>query len=549
MGVADRVLNWLYARALRAADAIGTSGSQQPPLAFRTALGSMGVAQPTSTVNELEFSWREAYFFSCLNVIATNAMAVPLKVQTLGPTGGTLRAFSPSHLRHAVKQRAAMPPDRYATWLRDKGLEAQEVDDAHPLRQLLDTPNTDADTWPEFIAKAFLHLVGTGDTYWELVGGKDNAPPNAMYLMQPDRVTIKADPVKWVGGYFYKTGYVDVPYTTEEVFHCRLPHPMNDLYGLSRADTLDKVLKTRWNAYIFNNRFFEVGGDPGGMWVPEAGTSIPEAEGLRLNDMLQAKHVGVQNMGKSGFFSHPLKWIGKGTSPKDMEFAALIQQTEHDISGVVGVPRALTGRTSDVNRSNMDALKVLLWAGTMQPLFSLLTAKMNSNLCPRYGPGVFVEADYSGIAVLQEDADARSKRAVAGFDASILSRNEARDQVGAEPLETPDGDVFKTKTGDVFVAVGTDPQDEIARKEEADVEAKAEATARLEQMNAEKAAQPGEAPDGAPVPPDELRGVYPLYARGYGDENHAAEHEDFEAVVAPFRGGPDGRPREVHSGA
>ncbi len=542
--------NWLNTRLQRAADS-PTSGSQQPGLRYGGHLGSYGVQPQTSTVNELEFSWREAYFFSCLNVIATNAMNVPLVVKTLAPTGGTLRAFSPTHLRHAVKQRAVMPPARYATWLRDKGLEAQEVDDAHPLRMLLDTPNTDADTWPEFVAKAFLHLVGTGDTYWELVGGKDLAPPSAMYLMQPDRVTIKPDATKWVGGYFYKTAGVDKPYEAEEVFHCRLPHPMDDLYGLSRADALDKVLKLRWNAYLFNGKFFEVGGDPGGMWVPEAGTIIPEAEGLRLNDMLQAQHVGVKNMGRSGFFSHPLKWISGRIAPKDMDFGTLIQQSEHDISGVTGVPRALTGRTSDVNRSNMDALKVLLWAGTMQPLFSLLTAKLNSNLCPRYGDGVFVEPDYEGIAVLQEDADARSKRAVAGFEASVLSRNEARNQAGAEPLESADGDVFKVKTGDVFVPVGTDPAEEAERKREEEEKWLEEAVARLKEQQPGQAGAGGEqTPASEPVPPEELRGVYPLYDRAaYGDADHTAEAGAFEAAVSPFRGSPDGRPREVHSGA
>ncbi len=539
--------NWLNTRLQRAADS-PIAGSQQPGLAYRSGFGGGGVQQPTSTVNELEFSWREAYFFSCLNVIATNAMNVPLVVKTLAPTGGTLRAFSPAHLRHAVKQRAVMPPARYSTWLRDKGLEAQEVDDAHPLRLLLDTPNADADTWPEFVAKAFLHLVGTGDTYWELVGGENYAPPSAMYLMQPDRVTIKPDPAKWVGGYLYKTGGVDKEYLAEEVFHCRLPHPMNDLYGLSRADTLDKVLKTRWNAYIANNKFFENGMRPGGWLVPEAGTNLPPAEFNRIAEILQARHAGVNNMGKWGMLPHAVKLITDSTPPKDMEFAALIQQTEHDISGVVGVARALTGRTSDVNRSNMDSLKVLMWDGTIKPLFSLLTAKMNSNICPRYGDGVFVEPDYSGIAVLQEDADARSKRALAGFEGSVLSRNEARDQAGAEPLETGDGDVFKVKTGDVFVPVGTDPQEEIERNREEEAATKADAAARMEALNAAKQEQP--AGEGEAVTPDELRGVYPLYDRAaYGDADHTAEHGAFEAAVSPFRGGPDGRPREVHSGA
>jgi HK97 family phage portal protein len=536
-------LSWLtnlFGKRTRAVvDAPSGAGSAQPALLYREGFGGMGEAQPTSTINELEFSWREAYFFSCLNVIATNAMAVPLVVRTLAPAGGTLRAYSPAHLRHAVKQRAILPRDQYAVWLRDKGLESVEVDDAHPLRALLDTPNPDADTWPEFVCKTFLHLVGTGDLYWELVGGANNLPPSALYLMQPDRVTIKRDKETWVGGYFYKVNGVDTPYAPEEVFHCRLPHPMNDLYGLSRADTLEKVLGLRWNAYRYNEKYFKNGAKSGGNWVPKPGTSLPEAELLRLGEILKMRVVGIDNMHKVGVLSQPMDWVPDSTPLKDMEFGTLIQQTEHDISGVVGVPRALTGRTSDVNRSNMDALKVLFWSGTMQPLFALLTAKMNSNVCPRYGPGLYVEPDYDGIAVLQEDADARSKRAAAGFDASFLSRNEAREQAGAEPLQTPDGEVFKVKAGDVFVPVGTDPQEELDRKREEEAKQQAEATARLEALNeAKQQEQPpqegAQPPPGEPLLPGEERGVYPLYSRAFGDEEHQAEITAAHEAMRPF---------------
>lgn len=529
MAFGDSFWRWVGARA---ATALGTTGSQQAGLVYRDGFAGQGVAQPTSTVNELEFSWRESYFFSCLNVIATNAMDVPLRVKTLAPIPGTLRAYSPAHLRHVVKQRAAMSDEHYGAWLRDKGLESQEVDEAHPLQQLLDTPNPDADTWPEFIAKDMMHLVGTGDTYWELVGGAGGLPPSALYLMQPDRVTIQRDREHWIGGYVYTVDGRDTKYAPEEVLHCRLPHPMNDLYGLSRADTLEKVLKTRWSAYTYNNKFFEVGARPGGTWVPAAGVELSEAEQTRMIEILRAQNTGVANMGKWGVMSKAMTAVVDTTPPKDMEFPALIQQTEHDISGVVGVPRALTGRTSDVNRSNMDALKVLFWTGTMKPLFALLTAKMNSSLCPRFGEGLYVEPDYDGIAVLQEDADARTKRAVAGFDASFLSRNEARDVVGAEPLLTGDGEVFKVGGGDQFVPVGIDPQEELDRKREEAAQAKEQALANLQQA---KVPPEVVAPPGEPLLPGEQHGIYPLYARAYGDAEHANEHAAFEKAVLPFR--------------
>lgn len=423
-----------------------------------------GVPQPSNTVNELEFSWRHAYFASCLNVIGSSAMGVPLKVmrlQQLKPElqkrGSFIPAAGPQQLRHAVSMRAQMQPEPYRQWLAVRGLEAEEADDSHPLRQLFDKPNQFLDTWPEFIMKTMVHLVGTGDAYWELVGGEGGAAPTELYTMQPDRVTILGDKQKWVGGYKYKVGFKEINYAADEVLHFRLPHPMNDLYGLSRADTLDPQLKLSWNAYKLNGKFFENGARPGGILTPKGEKSLDNVSVDRVREQFNARHVGINNMGKVAILPIDMQFIPDTTAPKDLEFEALLNHVEHEISGVLGVPRALTGRTADVNRSNLDATKVIFWTQTMVPLFSLLLARLNASVAPRYGDGCFVEADYSGIEILQEEQSTASARAVAEFNASVITRNEAREAIGEDALEGPDGDVFKNTGTEKFKALGDDP--------------------------------------------------------------------------------------------
>jgi HK97 family phage portal protein len=435
--------------------------------------------------------------------------------------------------------------------LRTRGLEAVEADDSHPLRVLFDTPNKYLDTWPEFIFKSMVHVVGTGDCYWEMVGGANFAPPSELYLMQPDRVTILPDRKTWIGGYKYKVGHVETRYAPEEVLHYKLPHPMNDLYGLSRADTLDAALKLSNNAYRFNNKFFENGASLSGWLAPEGDVQLDIDAEARMREMFAARHVGIANMGKVGLFNAPMKFIPSNAPPKDLEFRAAIEQAEHEISGVTGVPRALTGRTADVNRSNLDAMKVLFWTQTMQPNFALLCARMNQTLCPRYEEGLFVEPDYSGVEVLQEEQNDRSTRAVNEFNASIITRNEAREAAGGEPLETPDGDVFKVANTEKFIPEGTDPQEALDEEKAAKEQQAKDAADRLKAMQQAPAAgaeqpagaTPAKAEGSNPTAPARslaealtMGAVTRALPDGFGDADHLAAIAAFESDARPFRG-------------
>lgn len=474
--------------------------SQQAPVVYQAGLDAHGVPPPSWTPNELEYSWRHSYYFACLNKIGTSAMRVPLEVKRLERVADTGRMLSTANIRRARQQSASVPWKSKRRWLKAKGFELVDVEDQHPLPTLLDRVNQN-DTWPEFVYKSMLHLVGTGDCYWELVGGAGGAIPTELYLMQPDRVKIIPDKQAFVGGYVYTVNSQEVRYERDEVLHFRLPHPMNDLYGLSRADVLELILGTDYKRMIYDDSFFRNGTKLGGMLVPDIkdGVSMDYSAFQRAAEQWKATHVGAQNMNKIDAFGFPVKLVETEAKPKDMEFVQMKEQHEHDISAVTGVPRALTGRVEDANRSNMEALLTVFWDTTMVPLLTVFAARMNEDLCSRYGEDLVVEPDFDAVDALSEDVSAKIERSERMVNAGLWTLNEGRIEADSDALDN--GDLLKTKVSETWT-----PVDEIG-------------------IPAPEAA-PAEIPaeEATPIPPD---------------EEEAAEAASRGGGILPFEPEPD----------
>ncbi|MCK9629339.1 MAG: phage portal protein [Bacteroidales bacterium] len=419
------------------------------------AASGYAIDQPSDTPTELGHASSHPYFFSCADTIAKAAMAVPLRVYELVPTEAATRNrdyVTSANLQRAKALRGIMPLRQYRALLNRMNMGLKEVYDAHPLTQLLSHVN-DNDTWPEFIQRSMLHLIPTGDYYWEMVGGKGGKPPSELWILRPDRVKILPDAKRYVGGYEFEMNGETLKLDADQVLHVRMPHPENDFYGLSRVDALALVLETDRQRAIYNAGFFRNGAQMSGIFTPKAGVQLGVDEWRKHMDLFREKYIGAANAGKVGMFGVPVEFSQTSVNPRDAEFSGMKEENEHDISGVTGVPRALTGRTSDVNRSNMDVLQTLFWSQTMVPLLMLVCARINVGLASRYGDTIVVEPDFSGIDALSEETSEKSSREMDAYDKGIKTLNEARQALGEDPIDG--GDVLKIASGAVLVPVAS----------------------------------------------------------------------------------------------
>ena len=270
----------------------GAKAAKKEPASRAAQTRVITWGQPVSPVEvdtelSLNFSWRHPYFFSCVNHIASAAMGVPLRVLRMVPDPETAKSgnwVTKATAQHCQKQHAQFETveDRQA-WLLTKGLVEEEVPLDHALVVLLDQVSP-VSTWGRMIYQTLFDLESAGNAYWELVGGADGAEPTQLWRMRPEQVKVVPDEKTVVGGYVLNANGQEIKFDVAEVLHFSYPHPLDDYYGLSRAATLDLVLRTDWNRIKYANRFFETGAQLSGVLVLDDDVQMPPEEYKRMQE-------------------------------------------------------------------------------------------------------------------------------------------------------------------------------------------------------------------------------------------------------------------------
>ncbi|GAH57356.1 unnamed protein product, partial [marine sediment metagenome] len=110
------------------------------------------------------------------------------------------------------------------------------------------------DLWEATLAFAEL----AGNAYWELVAEGDK-PPEEIYVLRPDRMTIKPEEKKLVSSYIFNVNGRKIILQPEDILHFKYFSPINDLYGTSSIAPAEKSIILDLYALNFNARFFKSG--------------------------------------------------------------------------------------------------------------------------------------------------------------------------------------------------------------------------------------------------------------------------------------------------
>ena len=128
----------------------------------------------------------------------------------------------------------------------------------------------------------------------------------------------------------------------------------------------------------------------------------------------------------------------------DMDWPGLTGLSEARICSAFGVPPILVGARIGLERStfsNYAEARRSFYADTLKPMWAALSGALTHGLLRMEGDErVAIEFDLTQIAELQEDMTSRATRVREDWKAGLITRNEARAEVGRRPA--PDGDVY-----------------------------------------------------------------------------------------------------------
>ena len=325
----------------------------------------------------------------------------------------------------------------------------QELDN-HPLLDLLYNPSPTM-SQVEWFQALYSYLLISGNNYMLSVGG-DNTPPTELYNLRPDRMKIRsgtrAMPVAYdymLKGQIVESYIVDQATGGSKVKHIKLFNPLDDYYGMSPMQASSVDIDQHNLANKHNVNLLQNGARPSGAVIfnpkDETGGNVQLSDVQRnqlMNDVNQ-RFSGTGNAGKPMLLEGDFEWKEMGLSPKDMDFIQLKNMSAKDIALVYGVPSQLIGIPDSQTYSNFAEAKLALYNETIIPLLDRIQGDLNEWLVPMFNEqGLELRYDIDSIPAMAEQRKRVFESVSAGVKDGILTRNEAREQLGYEPIEGAD---------------------------------------------------------------------------------------------------------------
>ena len=326
---------------------------------------------------------------------------------------------------------------------------SQEID-SHPLLDLLNNPSPNYGQ-VEFFQAVYAYLLISGNSY-VLQNGPETGEPQELYPLRPDRIRIAPAskgnlPTAYnymLGGKVVETYQVDRKTGQSKIKHIKLFNPLDDYYGLSpiMAASMDidqHNLSNKHNVALLQN-----GARPSGAVVfkpkDETGGDVQLTDSQRsqiLNDLNQ-RFQGPNNAGRPMLLEGDFDWKSMGMSPKDMDFTSLKNFSARDIALVYGVPSQLVGVPDSQTYSNLAEARLALYTETVLPLMDRIQSDMNEWLTPQFGDDLKLHYDIDSIPAMAEQRRRVFESVTSGVQNGILTRNEAREQLGYDTMDGAD---------------------------------------------------------------------------------------------------------------
>jgi len=324
----------------------------------------------------------------------------------------------------------------------------QELD-KHPLLDLLYNPSPMCSS-VEFFQALYAYLQISGNSYVLSVGG-DRTPPTELYNLRPDRIKIQAGsramPMAYeyiIGGQTVESYAVDQATGNSKIKHIKLFNPLDDFYGMSPIMSASIDIDQHNLANKHNVNLLQNGARPSGAVVfkpkDETGAQMQLSDVQRsqlVNDINQ-RFSGSGNAGKPMLLEGDFDWKEMGLSPKDMDFTQLKHMSAKDIALVYGVPSQIIGIPDSQTYSNFAEAKLALYNETIIPLLDRVQSDLNEWLSPQFGEDLELRYNIDSIPAMAEQRKRVFESVTQGVQNGILTRNEAREQMGYEPLDGAD---------------------------------------------------------------------------------------------------------------
>ena len=326
-------------------------------------------------------------------------------------------------------------------------LAGDKILQSHPLISLLQRPNP-LQSGVEYFHSMISYLLISGNSY--MLRDKETSMPSELYLLRPDRVEIKSNYSMIPEKYRYKIDSktiaeypVDKLTGSSQLKHIKLWNPLDDFYGLSPIVASAYNIDQHNLAGLHNVGLLKNGCTPSAMlkFQPKDETgmtaTLSDDQRAMILEDLEFRFKGSNNSGRPMLLEGDFEYVQMGLNPKDMDFLELMNMSAREIALTFGVPAQLVG-IADQTYANVAEARLSLYEETIIPLLNRIESDLNEWLAPLYDGDISIKYDIDSIPAMAEKRKQIFANVSMGVDKGIISRNEAREKLGLEPIDGGD---------------------------------------------------------------------------------------------------------------
>lgn len=347
------------------------------------------------------------------------------------------------------------------------------IDTAHDPTRLLYVLNRRANPWET--ARVFRHrmvaqwLLSSKGEFIEVI--RTRAGGIAMInLLDPDLVDMIPDGTDPMHAFRIRTpnsatGFDYLPRfdpaaSVEEqpasILWLRNPHPTVAWQGMSPVQAAGLPIDLDRYARLYNRRFLQNDGRPGGLLSIKGSVSGPTME------LIQAQFTGgPESAGRTTVINaDSVSYADTSGSPRDTLWGDTMDRTRREICTAFGVPESVLGDASGRTFSNADAEYAMFWEHRMLPLVRALDDQLDI-LTAVMGDDLYLRHDLSKVWVLGRYERERQDRIVADYEQGFRTVDDVREAKGLERMDVPATRVLWIPAAKLAVATKDNPHDAI----------------------------------------------------------------------------------------
>jgi len=256
-------------------------------------------------------------------------------------------------------------------------------------------------------------------------------------------ITDQADPTKGITGFEQTIEGKTTKFKPEQIVYFRYYNPENDLGpGVSPLQVAMQAADLAYNANVWASQFFSHGAIPA--VILETEQNVPDDELERVRTAWGRLTAGAKKAWRTIVLRRGLKASVIGQPIKDLAMVELFDSIRTQVASAFGVPETMIADAA--NYATAKEHRLSFYQDTVIPYASQYEHALNRQMFKALGLEFVFEFD--AIEAIQKDEAEKAEYIQRLVEAKIITKDEARDMLGYEPMTAEQEEELKPQMPD-----------------------------------------------------------------------------------------------------